>query len=236
MNTTIRILLSAVLLWGQALVANAKTEERNLPVFTEISLRVPAKLYLEQGETQKVTLEARSSTLEEIITEINNRALIIRFPAKKYLARNADPGEIIIHITLPEITALNISGSGDIIGEKPGSSMIMDLNVSGSGNILLNTLNTERLKANISGSGNITLDGGKPATELNAVVSGSGNLKAGNLEVQNIRISIAGSGNCYVRSNGHIDVKIAGSGDVYYSGNPSIDSTVAGSGSVNEIK
>jgi hypothetical protein len=203
-----------------ALVARGENQERKLPVFTEISLRIPAKLYLEQGTTQKVVIDATTSDLEDIITEIKDRALVIRFPAKNYLWKPSHHDNITIHITIPEITGLNLSGSGDIIGENAVSSLIMDLNVSGSGNIKLDDLNAERVKTNISGSGNIILRGNKPATEFNASIAGSGNIKAENFEAKEVKVTIAGSGNCSIKSNGNINVRIAGSGNLYYAGNP----------------
>ncbi len=219
-----------------ALVVRGENQERKLPVFTEISLRIPAKLYLEQGNTQKVVIDATTSDLEDIITEIKDRALVIRFPAKNYLWKPSHHDNITIHITIPEITGLNLSGSGDIIGENAVSTLIMDMNVSGSGNIKLNDLNAERVKTNISGSGNIILRGNKPATEFNASIAGSGNIKAENFEAQEVKVTIAGSGNCSIKSNGNINVRIAGSGNLYYAGNPNIDSSVAGSGIIREIK
>ncbi len=236
MKTTCMMVL---LVFGLALVprsASADTEDRNLPVFTGISLRIPATLYIEQGAERKVTIEAKSSTLEEIITEINDRALVIRFPARNFFVRGFDPGKIIIHITIPEITDLSVSGSGDIFGRNTISTLIMDLNVSGSGNIDLAKLDAERVKTNISGSGNILIRGEKPAADLTGTISGSGNIKAEGFEAQDVKMTIAGSGNCYVRSNGNITVKIAGSGNLFYAGNPNVDSTIAGSGSVKEIR
>jgi len=234
MRFTIVVLVLGMI--SLCLAANAQTEERELPVFTEISLRIPAKLYIQQGDVQKVTIDANSSTLKEIITEISGRALVIRFPAKNYIRKSNDPGKITIHVTIPEITGLNLSGSGDIYGDGPISSLILDLNVSGSGNIDLEELKADRIKTNISGSGNVLLKGEKPASEFTGLIAGSGNIKAEELEAREVKVTIAGSGNCSITSNGHVNVRIAGSGNLYYAGNPDIDTSIAGSGSVKEIK
>ena len=62
--------------------AFAEDEERKVPSFSEIALAIPATLYLEQGEKQSVEIVAKSSTLEEIKTEVKGRKLHIRFPNK----------------------------------------------------------------------------------------------------------------------------------------------------------
>lgn len=213
--------------------ASAESEERQVGVFTEISLRIPATLYVEQGKEQKVTVEADRATLEQVITEVSGRALVVRFPSKSYLSRNFRPGRITIRVTMPEVTALNLSGSGNIVGKEPLSSVFLELSVSGSGNIDLSELAARRVKASVSGSGNILIEGDEKGEELTASISGSGNLKAGDFEAQAVKVTIAGSGNGWVNSNDHIQVKIAGSGNLYYHGNPNIDSSIAGSGKVS---
>jgi len=234
MNSPFMTVLLAMGLLAANLPAAAETEERNLPAFTEVSLRIPARVTVVQGSPRSVTLEARESTLREIITEISDRALVIRFPAKSYLQGRNDWGNIDIRITMPEVTGFSLSGSGEISAGEV-NTLIMELNVSGSGNIELGKLNADRIKASIAGSGNIDLNGGSPASELSVSVAGSGNLRAESIEVSRAKVNIAGSGDCLIRSNGAVVVKIAGSGSLYYAGNPDIDATVAGSGRVKEI-
>jgi hypothetical protein len=221
-------------LMSTLLMVQAENQVRNLPAFTEISLRIQATLYVEQGPVQKVEIDAPPSDLDEIITEIRDRALVIRYPAKNYFRKPSKKADAVIRVTIPEITALNLSGSGDIIGEKEVSTRIMDLNVSGSGNIRLGNLQAERIKASIAGSGNIHLEGDQAATDFTGNIAGSGNIRGENFEAKNVKVNISGSGDCSIRSNGDIRVRIAGSGNLYYSGNPNIDSSIAGSGKVSE--
>lgn len=236
MKPVMRLMMVAVGVILLHIASFADSEDRKLPAFTEISMRVPGKLYIRQGDVQQVTIDAKSSTLTDIITEVKDRALIIRFPAKNYLWKSFDPGLIIIHVTIPEISGLSVSGSGDIIGEGTLSALIMDVVISGSGNINLSDVKVERIKTVISGSGNINLKGSKVASEFTGTISGSGNIRAQDFEAEEVKVTISGSGNCSVRSNGHCNVRIAGSGSFFYSGNPSIDSAIAGSGNVKEIK
>ena len=214
----------------------AENEEREVTTFSEISLRIPGKLYIEQGNTQSVKIEAKSSTLEEIITEVRGRQLTIRFKSKNYLFKSFNPGKIEIHITVPEIDGLSVSGSGDIIAEDEIATRILDLAVSGSGDITLDKLKAERVKSSISGSGDIIISDGGIAEDFSVSISGSGDVKASGFEAKDVMVRIAGSGNCSITSNGSIKARVAGSGSVYYKGNPNIDSSVAGSGEVKKMK
>ncbi|GAB1450520.1 head GIN domain-containing protein [Draconibacterium sp.] len=229
-----KILFSVILLVG-FLISNpllAKDDTRELPPFSEIALRISAKVYLEQGEKQSVRIVADAEALEQIITEVKNRSLIIRFPNTNIFKR-WDPGKIEIYISVPEINSLNISGSGDIISDEV-KTRILDLLVSGSGNIKIKQLSAEQVNATVSGSGNIDVEDGGIAEALKARISGSGNIDASGFEAKNIDIQTSGSGNCSVNSNGLIKVRISGSGNVYYDGNPAIESSIAGSGKVKE--
>jgi len=211
----------------------AENEKRNVSTFSEVTLRIPAKLFIKQGSVQSVEISAKSSTLEDIITEVRGRTLNIKFP-KKMFWNNIKPGKIEIHITVPEIDGLSVSGSGDIFAEEI-KSRILDLSVSGSGDIVIDNLKTNRVAAAISGSGNIAIKDGGVADELTVSISGSGDVDAMGFEASDVSIRISGSGDCSVISNGKIKGRVSGSGDVNYKGNPSIDFSVAGSGRVRKM-
>jgi len=231
-----KILFLSLLILG-VLAVNpviAKEENRKVPSFSEIALKISAKVYLEQGDQQSVRVVAKESTLEELITEVKGRKLTIRFPSSNIFKFNSNFGKIEIYITVPEVDALSVSGSGDILA-KELRSRIIEMAVSGSGTIDINELESKRVKTSISGSGNVLIGGGGVADELVVSISGSGSLKAEDFEANDVHVNTSGSGNCRITSNGSIKARVAGSGSVYYKGNPSIDSTVAGSGKVRKM-
>lgn len=210
----------------------AKEEVREVPPFSKIALRISAKVYVVQGEKQSVKVVAEPETLEEIITEVKDRTLNIRYPNTN-LFRNWNPGKVEVFITVPEIDGLTLSGSGDIVS-KNVNTRIIDLVVSGSGNITIEKLAAEKVDVLISGSGNINLESGGVAENMRARISGSGNINAAGFEASNVEVQTSGSGNVSVISNGQLNVRISGSGSVYYSGNPGIDSSISGSGKVKK--
>lgn len=214
----------------------ADEQTRKVDPFNEISLRIGATVHLEQGAKQNLEIVAKPSTLDEIITEVKDGKLIIRFPNKNYFWNTFQPGEITIYITTPEINGLGISGSGDIVAEDEIRTKILDMAVSGSGNIKLSELSAERVKAAISGSGDIFVAGKQAAQDLSVAISGSGNFKGLDYSADDVSIKIAGSGNAGIEANKNLYVRLAGSGDVTYKGNPMIDQSIAGSGKVRNEK
>ncbi len=228
------LILFAFILTGIQVRADEQTRE--VDPFTEISLRVGAKLHLEQGEKTNLEIVAKPSTLEEIITEVKEGKLIIRFPNKNYLWSTFNPGDITIYVTTPEINGLGVSGSGDIIADDEIKTKILDLAVSGSGNIKLSDLSAERVKTAISGSGDIVLSGKTVAEDLSVVISGSGNFKGMNYSADDVTVKVSGSGNVETEANKNLYVRLAGSGNVTYKGRPMVDQSVAGSGKVRSAK
>lgn len=231
-----KILFLSLVLLGVFTINSIRAENGNRKVetFSEISLNVPAKLYLTQGNKQSVRIEAKSATLEEIITEVKGRRLTIRFPNKNKFKRNFNPGKIEIYITVPEVGALGVSGSGDIVVEDL-KARILEMAVSGSGNIEIEDLDSKKVKASISGSGNVNIGNGGVAEELAISISGSGNFNGKGFEADEVVVRTSGSGNASVKSNGSVTARVAGSGNIYYGGNPSIDASVAGSGKVRKM-
>jgi hypothetical protein len=213
---------------------SAQEQTREVPSFSEISMRISGKLYLNQGDRQSVRIVASQSTQDEIITEVKGRSLVIRFKSNNLFMRSFNPGKIEVFVTVPEINALSVSGSGDILADKEIKSRILDLAISGSGNITVEQLIAERVKAGISGSGNLLVKNGH-ADDLTITLSGSGNFNGAGFEVSNVDARISGSGNCNVHANESLKARVAGSGSVNYSGNPSIDTSVVGSGRIKKL-
>lgn len=210
----------------------AENQMRKVDKFTEISLRVGAKVHLQQGDQQSLEIVAKSSTLEDLITEVKDGKLIIRFPNKDFFWKTFQPGEITINITIPEITGLGVSGSGDIIADDGIKGRDLELAVSGSGNIKISDLEAVAVKSIISGSGNIVLSGDKSAEDLSVAISGSGNFKGMDFSADDVNVRVSGSGNVGVQANKNLNIRLAGSGDVTYKGHPLVDQSVAGSGKV----
>jgi hypothetical protein len=236
MKTKISSFLLIILGFFLTFPVSAENENRDVPSFSEIALSIPGKLYLKQGNSQSVKIEAQSSTLEKIITEVKGDKLVIRFETQNYFRNSFKPGKIEIYITVPEIEGLSVSGSGNIIADDEINTDEINLAISGSGGITLEELKSGRVKAAVSGSGNIVINGSGIADEFEASISGSGHVNAKGFEARDASVKIAGSGNCSVTSNGDLNAKIAGSGSIYYDGNPkNVDSSVSGSGRVKKM-
>jgi len=123
---------------------------------------------------------------------------------------NRGHGRAVVGITLPEIPAVNIKGSGNI--------SLLDLKQVG-------------IELEIEGSGDITASGQVDSLEVS--IAGSGDVDASDLIANCGHLSIAGSGDIRAHVSQAVTAQVAGSGDIVVRGNPSQRSNqIAGSGSV----
>ncbi len=209
------------------------TEARTLPPFQGVALSGSMDLVVRQGATQSVELQVDDNLLPFLETEVvgsgDDAKLQVRWKRglSIYNARTAK-----VSVTVPKLTSLAASGSGDMTVE-PFETPSLSIRVSGSSDTRLQKLTTAELDISISGSGDV--DGAGTATKLKIGVSGSGDVKLGAMKSDDVQISIAGSGDASVHADKALQVRIAGSGDVTYTGNAAtVNAKVAGSGSVNK--
>jgi len=206
-----------------------KDEIRDLPSFNKLSLKISADVYLKQSSKQEVKIEASERLLNLIETKVENGILKIKWKKSKVLSHKE---KIKIYISMKDIKALIISGSGDIMAKSKIKTDKLSLEISGSGDILIGRLNAKEVSAVISGSADIVIREGAELDKLKVVISGSGDVEASGIMAKDASVTISGSGSCNLHTSEKLYAKIAGSGDIVYTGDALIDAKIAGSGSV----
>lgn len=224
-------------------------ETRNVDNFTSINFGIAGKLILRQGSPQKVELSGSADILKEIKTEVSGGRLTIEVKGRNWNWSKGD--EITAYITVPNLTALGVSGSGDVIGETTFTTGDFSARVSGSGDAKLTIQASGSIDADISGSGDLNITGkcrsfrsdisGSGDLDLDLAVgdravfdvSGSGDVKATG-SADEIRTSISGSSRISAEDfqTNKANIKISGSGDISIAVKDEINADISGSGSV----
>jgi hypothetical protein len=190
-----------------------------------------ADVFLSQGDHQSVEVEADKASMEYIETETHGNALVV----KNREGHWHNLGRIRIYITMPDITAIELSGSGTVESQTPIKSSELQIMLSGSGNVKISSLLAPVLKVNITGSGDIFLTGENDQAEMDATITGSGSIKADEMRVANATVHITGSGSARVNVLKELETDITGSGSVLYRGNPIINAHSTGSGRTSSL-
>jgi hypothetical protein len=219
----------AVLLFS--ITTNAQSREnRNVKGFTRVNFGIAGDLFVEFGPQFNLSLEGDKDDLDEIITEVSGDRLIIR--NENRFNWGSDNRKITVHITMPELKGLGVSGSGKAkIVDPLTDADELNFSVSGSGHLNVLSVTADNIDCSISGSGNIAIEEGN-ADNGDITISGSGNYSGENFGIDHLSVKVSGSGNCLCKAGDTLDAAISGSGNVTYTGNPKIDARVSGSGKV----
>jgi hypothetical protein len=202
-----------------------KEEVRKLDTFSGIGISISADVYYTPGNAHEITIEGDSKDVDDLITEVKNGFLQVKYPSSWRIRHS----KLTIYITSKELDAVKISGSAKFKAGDPVSTHEMDLAVSGSGDILFDKLEADEVDVKISGSGDIELLNGS-ADEMSTKISGSGKVNAEAFEVNEFSASISGSGSVRITVKEELESRISGSGKVYYHGTPRVNSSSSGSG------
>ncbi|MBS1682119.1 MAG: DUF2807 domain-containing protein [Bacteroidetes bacterium] len=248
--------LAILFLMIPGLIAAQTKETRKVSSFTKIAYRVPGKLILKQGSPESVVLEGDKELLEKIETEVENGKLVIGREGKGWMDWSwrewRDDNKITAYVTVTNLEALSVSGSGDMVGQGKFSTGDLDLKVSGSGSADIEIDAKGTVNADVSGSGDMNVKGA--CQNFDSDVSGSGKVNAQVAVSGKADVSISGSGKIMasgtaseikarISGSGKVlasnlevskcDVRISGSGDVEINVKDALEATISGSGSVS---
>jgi hypothetical protein len=204
------------------------TQTVQLDPFSGIDNSISADVYIKHAPVQSVEISAQQNIIDHIKLGVSDGIWKIKFD--KNNVTHFEP--VTIYISVPNLSSLIISGSGNIYMTNTFDSCgTVDLNISGSGNIDAYLNSISKTYSTISGSGNINLSGNSPDQDIS--ISGSGNIHAFPFHTMNTVVTISGSGLCEVTADSTLNVTISGSGNVYYKGHPDITVNTSGSGGIH---
>ena len=181
------------------------TEFRQVPQFDEIELDGFGTVNIIAGEHQSVHVTTDDNLLARIETRVDDGKLTIN-PMKNIRPQT----ELVIDVTVPQLTAARVSGAGDI-------------NVDG--------VYGEDLDLSISGSGDLRAQG--QVANVSTKISGAGSADLQQLAAENAKVKISGAGHVDVFASRSIDARVSGVGTVDCYGNPTdVQQRVSGVGRV----
>jgi hypothetical protein len=206
------------------------TETKQVGEIKGVELHSSFDVYLIQGSTAGVKIEAEENILPHIVMHIENDVLNIESEDGIWLQPRKD---VKIYVTSPVFNIIKSSGSGNIKAEtKITSDKQLTISVSGSSDINIE-VDAPEINTHVSGSGGIELAG--ETKKIYGEVSGSGDIKAMKLMAEESELNVSGSGNAQIYASVKLQANVSGSGDVRYKGNAQVSSNISGSGSVKKV-
>lgn len=232
----ITLLLGFLLLAGSGLMAgcipegvkgdgNVVKEKRDIGEFSSLKVSSAFTVYLVQGRTESLTVEADKNLMEHIKTVVKGDRLTIS-TSEKGISKYE---ELNIYLTFEELEMIDVSGAVTIIGEGPMTFNELILEGSGASEIKLE-LEAATLKADFSGASDIELIGS--AKDVTFETSGASEIDAYDFVVEHCELDVSGASDARVHVTGNLEVEVSGAASVKYKGSPQVRSDVSGAGSL----
>lgn len=243
MNKIFKIAGVSVAALSAALYASSVTEtlaadtqqSSDLTDFNKIHLNTSSDLKVTVGSDYSIEMVGDEERIENTILEVRGDTLKIKHKKRNF--RYDNDQEMIINITMPNIEAMHINGSGDaeVIGVDndeldlnvngsgdmivSGKTNALDININGSGDIRMDQVTGEAVEISINGSGDVEFEGGS-CTTMEISIHGSGDVEAKDLKCQDVDVDVSGSGDSVVYASNSITFDSYGSGEVDVYGKP----------------
>ncbi len=201
-------------------------ETRNVSNFDAIKIGGAFDVYLSQGSSENLVIEADENLMDLIKTDVRDGTLVI--DTRKNI-RNSK--ELNIYITFRDLEKLKLSGAVEV--QSDGKLKFEDLSIHGSGASEIELeLEADKLICDFSGASEIDLSGSANYCSIDN--SGASEVTAYDFVVREYLIEISGAGDAKIHCTDVLKARISGAASIRYQGNPKVDSRVSGAGSIKQ--
>lgn len=206
-----------------------KTETRKVEGFDAIEVSYPAEVFISQGASESVKIQADDNLLPGLQTRVRNNKLEIfyKIEAGKAVRPTKAPVITIVVKDLHDVD-FESAGSIEITGVETDS---LSVSVSGAGDLNIDDVTAKELSVNLSGAGSMSASGTADSLDVN--ISGFGDFNGRSLNSKDAHVNISGAGSANVRAEETLDAGISGAGSVDYYGSPSVTKRISGVGGIS---
>lgn len=205
------------------------SETRDVSGFDQVEIEGGGNLYLIQGDTESLEIEAEDNIMPYLRSRVIGDRLVLDFDdtsRKSFITTRP----VNYYLTMKDIHGLAISGGGDIETQKISTDNL-NVDISGGGGLKIDSLDADILQVQVSGGGDIFIYNGT-VDEQDIHVSGGGKYDAEDLKSRTVTANISGGGDLVVWAEETLTVNISGGGSVYYYDSPTVDSSISGGGDI----
>lgn len=244
----------------KTVTASNKIIDKDMSVgdFHDITLSCQGKVVYSQGAKTSIRVNGADNIVPLVELKNDGGKLKIKFRDNVKIDLG-DNNNLVFHITTPNVSGLNVVGSGDIdVNGAINAHSSLNLSVTGSGDIETKDIRSSgALKVSVTGSGDINMDISNTASNISMTVVGSGDIECENPAAHNMTCTLNGSGDIEIKGGrttkaifdlsgsgdiaakrmkaGNVDATVRGSGNVICNAIESLKTSITGSGNVKYI-
>lgn len=203
---------------------NVVKEDRKIESFTSLEVSGAFQVYLYQGKTESLTVEADQNLMQYIKTVVKGDKLEIY--TDESISR---PTKLNIYLTFEELEMIDISGAVSIKGDEKMTFGELNMDGSGASEIKL-IMDVAVLDADFSGASEIELTGQAQSARFD--ISGASEIDAYDFIIESCELEVSGAAEVKINVTGNLDVEVSGAASVNYKGSPKVQSDISGAGSL----
>jgi hypothetical protein len=225
---------AATLSYGHnATAVELQQETRAVAGFRRIEIDGQVNVALIQGNAEGITIEASSSSLARIRTEVRGDTLVVDVVEPRsiwqWFSGRGTSRTPHVTIRLRDIDRIEAAGTVTLdAGSLKSTDLHLDL--AGACTVKLRDLQATTLR--IDGSGAIKVDIGGKVARQKVDLSGAGSYQADRLVSDDAVVEVSGAGKAVVNASNSLAVDISGAGKVEYLGDPKLKQTISGIGKI----
>ena len=172
------IVIALVLLAG--ITKAQETEERKVSSFEEIRVSQAITVYLKPGTSEKVRVEARGISLDEVLTEVSGSSLKIHLDDGNH--RNHS---VKVYVTYKRLSGITASSASGVFSEGVIKGEDLDISVSSAADVEVE-VDVIELDVSVSSSGDLEVSGKSKYLTISA--SSAGGVDAYDLDASIVKV------------------------------------------------
>jgi hypothetical protein len=188
-------------------------EVRTVGNFSKLDIGGAFKVYLSQGNEEKLEIEADSKEMSEVVTEVVGNKLKI----------HTKPGwgqrfhDMTIYLTFKNLDYIDFSGAVEVKADSPLTFNELEMDVSGAAEINMD-FKAEKYTAEFSGASELDFRGSCKSGSIE--LSGASELKAEGLQFEELSLDLSGASEAKVFAAKKLRIDASGASEVKYKGSP----------------
>ncbi len=208
-------------------------EDRVATGFHRLEIDGQVEVTLVQGATEGVTVEAPSSMLRRVRTEVRDGTLFIDAAEHRrtwqWFSGRRGRGTPRVTVNLREVDRIDAAGAVTVAADTLKADELR-LDLAGACSLKIRDLQATTLR--LDGSGAIKANVAGKVQRQRVDLSGAGSFQASKLASDEAVIGVSGAGKAVVNAANSLEVDISGAGAVEYLGDPKVKQSISGIGKV----
>lgn len=206
---------------------NVVSEDRTINSnFEMIKVQQGINLFLTQGNSTKLNVEADENIMDLLLTEVKNNELKIYFEKNVYRAKARN-----VYLTTNDISRIKTSSGASVKSENTLQVSVLELD-SSSGSSIKIYVNADEITSSSSSGSDIDIYG--KTKKFSAKASSGSSIDADELKTVDAYAKASSGANIDVNVTGNLTAKASSGGDIDYEGGPSnINKNTSSGGSVS---